>query len=281
MQEETSYHYLKIKEAIAYLDKHFKEQPSLDRVAEAVHLSPFHFQRVFKEWVGVSPKKYLQYLSTQYTKAILKEQPGARLFDVADEAGFSGTSRLHDLFVTIEGMTPGEFKHGGEHLSITYQCKETLFGNVFVASTPKGICFLSFIENKRSGLEELKDQFPKAKYTEGESIHHNNALAIFNKDWTDLKEVKLHLKGSDFQLKVWEALLKIPSGSLHTYGQIASSIQKPKASRAVGTAIGNNPIAFLIPCHRVIQSSGHIGGYRWNPLRKKVMIGWELAKRER
>lgn len=277
MEKQKAYHYTKIAEAITYLDANFKNQPSLDELARSVHMSPYHFQRLFKDWVGISPKKYLQYLSGKYTKALLKE-PKARMSDVAYNAGLSGTSRLHDLFIRIEGMTPGTYKNGGVNLNIRYSFADSEFGEILIASTSRGVCFLAFIQNKQEGLAELKAQFPHANYSEGTSTYQDDALVIFKSDWRNLKEIKLHLKGTEFQLKVWEALLKIPLGSLSTYGHIAACVNKPKASRAVGTAIGHNPIAYLIPCHRVIQASGHIGGYRWNPIRKKVMIGWELSK---
>lgn len=242
-------------------------------------MSPFHFQRLFKEWVRVSPKKYLQYLSLDYAKQRLKESK-ATLLDTAIDVGLSGTSRLHDLFINIEGMTPGAYKNGGEHLSILYSLRATLFGDVFIASTLKGVCFLSFTDGIDDGLKDLKQLFPKADIQEGRDSFQDNACLLFKNDQTDLKQIKLHLKGTEFQLKVWEALLTIPQGNLATYSDIAHGIKNPKAVRAVGTAIGRNPIAFIIPCHRVIQSTGKLGGYRWNPTRKKIIIGWEQSKRE-
>lgn len=273
----TGIQYHKIAKAIAYLDENFKQQPSLDQVAEQLHMSTFHFQRLFKEWVGISPKKYLQFLTVSYAKSQL-EAKKASLLNVAADAGLSGTGRLHDLFVNIEGMTPGEYKKGGQDLTINYSFAETPFGDVLVASTSKGICYLAFIENAEQGIEELKKQFPNATYQQKSDLNQENTLLIFNNDWSQLSDIKLHLKGTDFQLKVWQALLSIPQGGLVTYGEVARRINQPTASRAVGTAIGSNPIAYLIPCHRIIQSSGNTGGYRWNPIRKKAMIGWEAAK---
>lgn len=273
----TCIQYHKIAKAIAYLDENFKQQPSLDQVAEQLHMSTFHFQRLFKEWVGISPKKYLQFLTVSYAKSQL-EAKKASLLNVAADAGLSGTGRLHDLFVNIEGMTPGEYKKGGQDLTINYSFAETPFGDVLVASTSKGICYLAFIENAEQGIEELKKQFPNATYQQKSDLNQENTLLIFNNDWSQLSDIKLHLKGTDFQLKVWQALLSIPQGGLVTYGEVARRINQPTASRAVGTAIGSNPIAYLIPCHRIIQSSGNTGGYRWNPIRKKAMIGWEAAK---
>lgn len=270
-------HYNTIAKALNYLENNFKKQPSLDEVAKQIHLSPFHFQRIFKEWAGVSPKKYLQFLSVNYAKSLLKNQ-SKNLFDTAFESGLSGTSRLHDLFVNIEGMTPGEYKNGGEKLNINYSFAESPFGDILVASTAKGICFLSFVNSSEEGFLNLEKQFPKAQFQQKTDKNQQDALFIFQDDWSNLNQIKLHLKGTDFQLKVWEALLSIPQGNLSTYSEISKKINNPKAVRAVGTAIGSNPVAYLIPCHRVIQSSGKISGYRWNPIRKKAMIGWEAVK---
>jgi AraC family transcriptional regulator of adaptative response/methylated-DNA-[protein]-cysteine methyltransferase len=277
MNEQANINYNRIAAAIAYIRENFREQPSLDEVAEKVHLSPFHFQRLFTEWAGVSPKKFLQYTSVAHAKQLLKEQQ-ASLFDAAYETGLSGTGRLHDLFVKIEGMTPGEYKNGGESLSINYSFAESPFGDILVASTPKGVCYMAFAENEQQGLEGLQNQFPKAQFKQTPDESQQHALYIFSHDWSRLQQVKLHLKGTEFQLKVWEALLKIPMGQLSTYGSIAESISRRGASRAVGTAIGSNPVAFLIPCHRVIQSGGALGGYMWGTTRKTAMIGWEAAR---
>jgi len=278
-KNDKTYHYNKIAGAIKYIDDNFKAQPSLDDIAEHIHLSPFHFQRLFKEWVGISPKKYLQYLSSNYAKSILKLKEKS-LFDTAQETGLSGTGRLHDLFINLEGMTPGEYKNGGEKLSINYSFNSSPFGEMIIASTEKGICYMAFVETEESGLLELINQFPKAQYQLKADQNQKNALVIFQNDWSQFNEIRLHLKGTDFQLKVWEALLTIPHANLVSYGKIANLINKPLASRSVGTAIGSNPIAYLIPCHRVIQQSGQIGGYRWNPIRKKAIIAWEASKNE-
>ncbi len=273
-QEEINFN--RIAEAINYIKANFKAQPGLEEIAEKVNLSPFHFQRLFSEWAGTTPKRFLQYISIGYAKEMLKENHS--LFDTALETGLSGTSRLHDLFVSIEGMTPGEYKNGGENLHINYSFAESPFGNIIVASTPKGICHIAFYEDEKLALNNLQLQFPAAKYQLILDKEQQNALYIFNHDWSKLHQIKLHLKGTDFQLKVWEALLKIPMGKLSTYGSIAKQLQNPNASRAVGTAIGDNPVAFLIPCHRVIQTSGALGGYHWGVDRKTAIIGWEAAK---
>jgi AraC family transcriptional regulator of adaptative response/methylated-DNA-[protein]-cysteine methyltransferase len=275
MNTQENINYNRIAEAIDYIKTNFREQPNLDVVAEKVHLSPFHFQRLFTEWAGTSPKKFLQYISLEHAKKILKEDNQTTLFDAAYETGLSGTSRLHDLFVNIEGMTPAEYKNGGKNLFINYSFAESPFGNIMVASTPKGVCFMAFAESEAMGFEDLKHKFPNATFSRKLDLAQQNALFIFQNDWSKLSEIKLHLKGTDFQLKVWETLLKIPMGQLSTYGSIAKQIEKPNASRAVGTAIGHNPVAFLIPCHRVIQSTGTFGGYMWGNTRKTAIIGWE------
>lgn len=268
--------YKRIEEAINYINSNFKNQPNLDEVAKQMHLSPFHFQRLFSQWAGVSPKKFLQYISVQYAKQILKERE-LSLAETAHKTGLSGTGRLHDLFINIEGMTPGEYKNGGENLKINYSFAESPFGNILVASTAKGICHMAFIENKEEALQALMNKFPNAEYNQLVDLAQQNALYIFTQEWSKIDKIKLHLKGTAFQLKVWETLLKVPKGGLSTYGDIAKKIEKPKASRAVGTAIGSNPIAFLIPCHRVIQATGLMGGYMWGPTRKAAIIGWEAA----
>ncbi|MDP5199364.1 methylated-DNA--[protein]-cysteine S-methyltransferase [Flavobacterium sp. DG2-3] len=277
MNTQENINYNRIAEAIDYIKANFKDQPNLDEVAEKVHLSPFHFQRLFSEWAGTSPKKFLQYTSIEHAKKLLKENQ-ATISETAFETGLSGTSRLHDLFVNIEGMTPAEYKNGGKNLSINYSFAESPFGNIIVASTQKGVCFMAFAEDEAKGFIVLKEKFPNAQFSKKLDLAQQNALFIFQNDWSKLSEIKLHLKGTDFQLKVWEALLKIPMGQLSTYGSIAHQIQKPNASRAVGTAIGSNPVAFLIPCHRVIQSSGIFGGYMWGNTRKTAIIGWEGAQ---
>lgn len=277
MTEQQNINYKRIADAIDYLKINFKEQPSLDEVAEKVHLSPFHFQRLFSEWAGTSPKKFLQYTTLEHAKTLLKENQ-ATLFETACETGLSGTGRLHDLFISIESMTPAEYKNGGKDLGINYSFAESPFGNIIVASTIKGICYMAFADDESIGFLTLQNHFPNAHFKQILDLAQQNALYIFTRDWSELSQIKLHLKGTAFQLKVWEALLKIPMGQLTTYGAVANKIKNPSASRAIGTAIGSNPVAFLIPCHRVIQSTGVFGGYMWGNTRKTVMIGWEGAK---
>lgn len=277
MKKQEIINYNRIAEAIDYIKENFRSQPNLDEVAKQVHLSPAHFQRLFTEWAGTSPKKFLQYISVEYAKKILKEEQ-ATLWDTSFQTGFSSTSRLHDLFINIEGMTPAEYKNGGNNLHINYSFAESPFGSLLVASTEKGICYMAFEDEEGKALNNLILKFPKATLYRKLDLLQQNALFVFQKDWSKLNKIKLHLKGTSFQLKVWESLLKIPMGKLSTYGQIAKQIDQPKASRAVGSAIGSNPVAFLIPCHRVIQSSGAIGGYMWGSTRKTALIGWEGAK---
>ncbi|MDO3426923.1 methylated-DNA--[protein]-cysteine S-methyltransferase [Chryseobacterium sp. APV1] len=277
MSTQNQIDYERIAKAIDYIRSNFKLQPSLEEVAEKIHLSPAHFQKMFSDWAGTSPKKFLQFISLEHAKSLLKEEK-ASLFDTAYETGLSSTSRLHDLFVKIEGMSPAEYKNGGKSLNINYSFSESPFGKVIAASTEKGICYMAFETDQHKALGDLQAKFPNASFFERKDDFQNNALSIFSKDWSELNTIKLHLKGTDFQLKVWESLLTIPMGKLSTYGNLADKIGNPNASRAVGTAIGSNPVAFLIPCHRVIQSTGKIGGYMWGSERKQLIIGWESSK---
>lgn len=277
MNEQQLLNYDRIAQAIEYIKNNFKAQPNLEDVAAKVHLSPFHFQRLFSEWAGTTPKKFLQYISIEHAKKLLAQKQ-VTLFEAAFETGLSGTARLHDLFVNIKGMTPAEYKNGGKNLSINFSFAQSPFGNLIVASTEKGVCYMAFNDDEACAINDLKQRFPFAHFQQKLDWNQQNALLIFSSDWSKLPEVKLHLKGTDFQLKVWETLLKIPMGKLSTYGNIAEQIGNTNASRAVGSAIGSNPVAFLIPCHRVIQSSGKLGGYMWGETRKTAIIAWESAK---
>jgi AraC family transcriptional regulator, regulatory protein of adaptative response / methylated-DNA-[protein]-cysteine methyltransferase len=268
--------YQRIASAITYIREHSTGQPSLEEVAAHIHLSPFHFQRLFKDWAGVSPKKFLQYISVQHARELLQKEHS--IADVSFETGLSGTSRLHDLFISIEAMTPGEFKNGGENLLIDYTFAETPFGKIIIAATTRGVCKIDFIDDRTTAVKDLKTLWPNALFKEKKNEHHQPVIDFFQEDWNNLSRIKLHLKGTPFQLKVWEALLKIPSGALSTYSSVANFIHAPKAFRAVGTAIGDNPIAYLIPCHRVIKSTGIIGEYHWGSPRKTSMIGWEQSQ---
>ena len=280
MELKNESDYYRVADAIEFIQKHYKEQPSLALIASQVGLSPSHFQRMFTRWAGVSPKKFTQFLTLEYAKSVLLTEQ-ASLLDTAYEVGLSGSSRLHDLFISIEAMTPGEFKRGGENLGIQYDCYHSLFGRMMVASTSKGVCFLSFFDEKQSAIQSLSDTFPNATLINQPTPLHQSVLSLFQGHQQPFEHIKLHLKGTDFQLKVWQALLNIPMGALTHYSVIATDIDQPKAVRAVGTAIGRNPVALLIPCHRVIQSSGGLGGYRWGKTRKSALIGWEASQVDR
>jgi AraC family transcriptional regulator, regulatory protein of adaptative response / methylated-DNA-[protein]-cysteine methyltransferase len=276
MQFDTDHD--RIANAIDFLKQNYKQQPTLEQAAAHVHLSPFHFQRMFTEWAGISPKQFIRYLTIEHARNILA-QDRSTLFDAALTTGLSGTGRLHDLFIKIEGMTPGEYKNGGEHLQINYSFADTPFGRALIASTSKGICYMAFTGTDDSeALVLLRTRFPKARYEYKIDQFQQNALTIFTTEQNGSKDIKLHLKGTPFQLKVWEALLKIPMGDLTTYNRLAGKINNPKANRAVGSAVGDNPVAFLIPCHRVIRSTGETGQYHWGSKRKTAMIGWEAAQ---
>ena len=277
----------RIAEAIKILQNNFTDQLSLNELAKQINISPTHFQKIFTEWAGVSPKKFMQFITISHAKQILRNSSEqnisspikkATLFDTAAQTGLSGTGRLHDLFINIEGMTPGEYNNGGAGLLINYSFANSYFGNIIVASTHKGICHISFFEDEIVALQTLINSFPSAAYTQSTEKIHKKVADIFDADNLPKERINLHLKGTPFQIKVWEALLKIPEGYLNTYGDIACKIQSLKASRAVGTAIGKNPIAYLIPCHRVIQSTGLFGGYMWGSERKTAMIGWEAVR---
>jgi len=280
MTSQDGINYTRVANVISLIRKNIDAQPSLDEIAAKVNLSPFQFQRLFTDWADVSPKKFLNYISVQHVKSLLGNHQST-LFDVANKNGLSSTGRLHDLFVKIKGMTPGEYKNQGASLHLNYHYSETLFGELLIASSSKGVCYMGFSDDKQSAFSDLERRFPKAHFSEQIDTIQQTALQFFHGDSNNVNQIKLHIKGTDFQLKVWEALLKIPSGNLSTYGTIARSIQNKTASRAVGTAIGSNPIAYIIPCHRVIQSTGRIGGYMWGATRKSAIIGWEAAKSEK
>lgn len=279
MQTQQQMNYERIAQSIEYIQRNFRQQPSLEKIAQAAHLSPAHFQRLFTEWAGTSPKKFLQYISLDHARKILRNANSTNtLLDATMDTGLSSTSRLHDLFIQMEGMSPAEFQSGGRSLIIHYHFAESPFGQLLIASTDKGICYMAFEPEREKGLQNLIGYFPAAALQEKTDSLQQAALKVFGQDWTQLPKIKLHLKGTPFQLKVWETLLRIPMGKWTTYGAVADAIGQSGASRAVGTAIGHNPICFLIPCHRVIQATGAIGGYKWGPVRKTALLGWETAQ---
>jgi AraC family transcriptional regulator of adaptative response/methylated-DNA-[protein]-cysteine methyltransferase len=279
-QPEIDFH--RVARGIEYIAAHFREAPALEEVAAAAHVSPFHFQRMFTAWAGVSPKNFSRYLSLDHARAALRDG-GASLLDAALDAGLSGPGRLHDLFVRVEGMTPGEYARGGAGLTIRYGFADSLFGRLLVASTSRGICHMAFMDagdEGGDGLARLRLLFPAAQIDKGDAACHDDAVAALAGDWSGPEPIRLHLRGTPFQMKVWEALLRIPGGALASYGDVAAAIGRPSAARAVATAIAANPVAVLIPCHRVIRQSGHIGGYAWGMARKHALIGREAAARE-
>lgn len=274
--------YQQMAQAIAYLRQHHREQPDLKTIAEQVHLSEHHFQRLFTQWAGISPKRFVQYLTLEYAKAQLAQSPS--LLSLTAEAGLSSPGRLHDLFVKLEAMSPGEFKQGGQGLKITYGIHETPFGHCLVATTPRGICNLHFLEQADVELAEveLRSHWPQAELVFDSAAHGEMCDRLFQPLGRELSDrrspIALHLKGTNFQIQVWRALLKIPLGELTTYQGLAQSVNKPKAARAIGNAVGKNPVGFLIPCHRVIRGSGELGGYRWGTERKAMLLGWEASQ---
>lgn len=270
--------YERIAKAIEFIVERAVEQPSLDEVAAQVHLSPAHFQRVFARWAGVSPKRFLQALTVDRAKVLLREQ--RPVLEVSDSLGLSGGSRLYDHFVQLEAVTPGEFQSGGEGLAIEWGRQPTPFGEAFVAVTPRGICGLEFLDEggEEECLVALKKRWPSAKIRENPEAARATVETMFgNKRELD-RPLSLHVSGTNFQVSVWKALLTIPEGKVTTYHEIAEAIGRPKASRAVGSAVGRNPVAFVIPCHRVIRTSGGIGGFRWGVTRKHAIHAWESAR---
>lgn len=273
--------YARVAEAIRFLDAHYQHQPSLDDLARHLSLSPHHLQRLFARWAGISPKRFVQYLTVEHAKRLLAESHN--VLETSLESGLSGPGRLHDLFVTVEAVTPGEFKSGGLGLEIAYGLHDTPFGRCLLAVTERGICALSFVDDgPDTAIAELRTRWPAAQIVEDPArtapIH---ALIFGEKPGSEARPVHLLLKGTNFQLKVWEALLRVPPGQVTTYEEVARSLEAPNAARAVGAAVGANAIGFLIPCHRVIRKSGIVEGYRWGSTRKKAILGWESAHAER
>jgi AraC family transcriptional regulator of adaptative response/methylated-DNA-[protein]-cysteine methyltransferase len=274
--------YLRIEKALNYLEEHFQDQPSLQELADHLNMSPFHFQRVFKRWAGISPKRFIQFLTIDYAKKMLDENRS--VLDATYESGLSSPGRLHDLFVTIDGVTPGEFKTKGIGIEIVYGIHSSPFGDCLLAITERGICGLTFTTDKGLGkaLAGLQSQWEQARLRESTQTTKTFLDQIFTSSPGDGRgSVSLFLKGTNFQIKVWEALLKIPQGFVCSYEEIAGYLGKPTAARAVGNAVAANPVAYIIPCHRVIRKIGAIGNYRHGTTRKKAMIGWEAAQRYR
>lgn len=269
--------YERVADAIRYLSQNFKKQPDLDEVARQVHLSPEHFQRMFTEWAGVSPKKFMQFLTLDFLRDKIYDLPNLQA--AADEAGFSAQSRVYDLFVNIEGVTPGAFRQGGAGLKIQYGYHGTPFGLCFIAVAERGVCGLSFVDEqqKRTEFDLFQQKWHFGELIHAPDITQEYVRRIFSPAENDLQRLTILTQGTNFQMKVWEALLRIPSGAVTTYSHIARSIGHPKAVRAVGSAVGSNPVGYLIPCHRVIRAEGHLGQYHWGTERKGAIVGMEMA----
>lgn len=275
MEQENGYHYNVMRRAIELIDG--AEEPlSLEALAEAMDMSPAHFQRLFSRWVGVSPKRYQQYLTLGHAKALLADR--FTTLEAAHEAGLSGSGRLHDLFVRWEAMSPGEFARKGEGLEIRYGWMESPFGEALVMGTEKGLCGMAFsAEHGRDwAWDDMTARWPQAQFVEDPEAVRPWADAAF----AQTGQTALHLIGAPFQIKVWEALLRIPSGQVTTYSEIAQAVGNPRAVRAVGTAVGRNPVSWLIPCHRALRKSGGLGGYHWGLPMKRAMLAYEAAREE-
>jgi AraC family transcriptional regulator of adaptative response/methylated-DNA-[protein]-cysteine methyltransferase len=270
--QSPAYHYQVIARALDVIDD-AGPALTLEDLAQRMKMSPAHFQRVFSSWVGVSPKRYQQYLTLGHARRLLSERH--TLLGTALETGLSGTGRLHDLFLTWEAMSPGDYARGGAGLEIRWGWFESPFGPAIVMATVKGICGMGFADEvgAEAALEDLVHRWPKASYVEDPMAIRPMVDAAFKGE-----AANLHLIGAPFQIKVWEALLAIPSGHVTTYGDIAGAIGHPSAHRAVGTAVGRNPISFLIPCHRALRRDGGLGGYHWGLPRKRAMLAWEAAR---
>ncbi len=284
---ETNINYQRIEQAIRYLEENFQRQPELDEVAEKVHLSSFHFQRIFTDWAGISPKRFLQFLTVDFLKTKLQESKN--IVEAAESAGLSSQSRVYDLFTTLEAVTPQEYKLRGSGIRIEYGIHETPFGTCLIGVTERGICWLSFVnidDDPKVEMEKMKEHWHQSVFHQDQGLTSVFIEQIFNRPLAGqagqgaAAQSKIHVfvKGTNFQIKVWEALLRLPIGSVTTYQNIAERIKNPKAMQAVGSAVGSNHIAYLIPCHRVIRKDGILGEYRWSAPRKKSIIGWEMAK---
>ena len=277
--EELSEDYRRVEQAILFLRRNYHSQPSLEEMATSVGLSEYHFQRLFSRWVGISPKRFLQFLTKENAKKMLAHSND--LLNAAYASGLSSPGRLHDLFVACEAVTPGEFKSGGEGLTIHYSFEATPFGECLLATTGRGICGLSFTEpgGRAAALDALRRRWPHAAIApdpEGARPLVGQIFALWERP--EPRPLSLYLKGTNFQIKVWEALLRIPSGRVVSYEDIAAAIGEPRAVRAVGSAIARNPIPLIIPCHRVIRKMGDFGNYQSGTARKMAILGWEMAR---
>lgn len=269
--------YVRVEKAIRYLEENVRRQPGLAEVAGAVGLSEYHFQRLFRRWAGVSPKRFLQYLTAEHARELLHHSRS--VLDAAYEAGLSGPGRLHDLLVGVDAATPGEVRRRGAGMTIRYGVHPSPFGGCLIGVTERGICAMSFLEaeGRQDAEREIRARWEAAALVEDPAATAPLVKRIFGSG-APMELPTLHLEGTNFQIRVWEALLRIPPGAVTTYERVAEGIGSPGAVRAVGSAVGRNPIAFLIPCHRVIRKSGELGEYRWGGSRKRAMLGWEAAR---
>ncbi len=269
--------YERIRGAIEYIAAHFEEQPRVEDVARSAHLSPYHFSRVFRQWAGVTPKQFLQHVTVEHAKKLLAD--ARPVLDAVHASGLSGPGRLHDHLVTVDAVSPGEYKQRGEGIEIRYGRHETLYGSCLVGVTDRGICYLSFVDSQQpdAGVSDLQRRWSRATVREDTDSTRGVAERIGRGHQPDGPPAPVLLRGTNFQIKVWQAMLAIPPGAAACYGDIADMIGQPTATRAVGSAVGANPIAYLIPCHRVLRKSGHLGGYRWGEERKLAMLGLEAA----
>ena len=276
--KQESLDFERIETVIQYIEQNFKQQPELKDISDHIGLSEFHLQRLFKRWVGISPKRFLQYLTKEHAKTLLRQSEN--VLSVTFDSGLSGPGRLHDLFVNCEAVTPGEYKQMGEGLIIDYGTHQTPFGRCLIAKTDRGVCGLFFLkgDDEQLYVQRLKHDWPAANLKKNPEKTFSSVDKIFNiESWQNNKPFSLFVQGTNFQIKVWEALLKIPRGNVVAYGEIAEYVGQPKAVRAVGTAVARNPISFLIPCHRVIRKYGDFGNYQGGTARKKAIIAWETA----
>lgn len=270
--------YERIAAAIAFMRHHHLEQPDLKTIAQHSHCSEYHFQRLFTKWAGISPKRFSQYLTVEYAKAKIAETKS--LLELTAEVGLSSPGRLHDLFVKLEAMSPGEFKAGGAGLQIKYGVHETPFGPCLIATTARGICNLLFLAeiDEKAAADQLQIEWPNADIHYDPQATQDSCDRIFQSIPSNRAPLVLHVKGTNFQIQVWRALLRVPFAGITTYQGLATSMGRPTAARAVGNALGCNPVGYLIPCHRVIRESGELGGYRWGQDRKSVLLGWEASR---
>jgi AraC family transcriptional regulator, regulatory protein of adaptative response / methylated-DNA-[protein]-cysteine methyltransferase len=278
METETASDYALVKRTLGFISENWREQPSLDVISEQAGLSPHHLQRVFTRWAGLSPKAFLQAVTLDHAREMLRGE--ASILDASYELGLSGPSRLHDLFVTHEGMAPGLYKTRGRGLEIRYGFHDCPFGRALVMATDQGLCGLAFADEGEEGkaFADMSGRWPEARYVEDRHATAPIATRIFHPaNWKGDEPLRVVFIGSDFEIRVWETLLKIPFGSAATYSGIAAHLGNPNAARAVGTAVGRNPVSFVVPCHRVLGKSGGLCGYHWGLTRKRAILGWEAG----